>query len=126
MKVLRILILLSTLYIVLMTVKWEYETKVIVSTLLNDVLEYDTQLLGKIEKLYNAGKINDVIIYAKLTIPTEHFTINVWFEHWNPFDWGEAKYFIPEFRETTLRNLNYWRNTGRFLYYDKENQIFSV
>lgn len=109
-----------------MVIKWQFESKVIVKDFLNDVIEYDNQLLSKLDYLNKAGKWKKFDEYAKLLIPVTSINTDVWFENWNPFDWSESKYFITNNKIDLLKRLNYWRQTGQFLYYSKKNQIFSV
>ena len=126
MKFLEIFIVLIVIYGITLTIKWRHETTVVVKELLIDILTYDKQIIAEYESFMESGNITEAREVVKLFINHEHITIKTWFENWNPFDWGEAKYIKMPARHILLKRLNHWRNTGEYLYNIKESNVKSV
>ncbi len=103
----RSLIIIS-LYIFVLLSQWVYETKYTFNYLLEDITEYDIQIIKEAKD----DKIN-IQQYRDIFIETKHIDFNIWFSKWNIFDWSETKYIKKEYRKKILKNLDYWRKTGK-------------
>ena len=126
MKYLEMLMMMVIIYGLTLSIKWGYDSNVIVKELLTDILTYDLQIIEEYESFMKSGNIMEAREVSKLFISADHITIRTWFENWNPFNWGEAKYIKMPARHILLKRLNHWRNTGEYLYNIKESNVKSI
>jgi hypothetical protein len=84
-----------------------YEIVYTYDNLLNDIIQYDTQIVSN--AIYDMKNIDK---YTNIFIEIEDINKGVMFSKWNIFDWSETKYINEQNRNIILSNLNYWRQTG--------------
>ena len=104
------LIIGLTLYITILCIQWTFESKYTFNFLLQDIVNYDTQIIQEIKTDGNKRNIQN---YSDIFIEVENVNMGVWLSKWNVFDWGEGKYIYEKNRNDILNNLNYWRQTGQ-------------